>query len=194
MGALGSSELPIATATMLSRLAASSQSRIRRINLPSAFTLRRPAWARSGVRITPATKRKLEAEVMDINPYMVAQEETGLKFPKFGRYIAVPLRGARPTRQALISKANLPHAVMAAGGFIRNNVMFKTSTMRGPGRGREGPVNRKRVRGGGIIPMYYLVPSWKWRPKYEFRKTVEELVGAEYPAEFQKAFEQYTRK
>lgn len=180
LGALGSSELPIATATMLSRLAAKGQSRIRRVNLPSAFTLRRPSWARSGVKITPATKRRLEAEVFDRNPYMVAQEESGLKYPKFGRYIAVPLRGARPTRQALIRKANLPHAVMAAGGFIRNDVLYK--------------VLRRGGRSRGILPMYFLVDRWRWRPRYGFRTTVEAVVNAEYQAEFQKAFEQYTRR
>jgi len=188
---------------MLSRLAAKSQRRIREVNLPSAFTLRRPAWARSGIKITPATKRKLEAEVYDRNPYMVAQEESGLKYPKFGRYIAVPLRGARPTRQALIRKQNLPHAVMQAGGFIRNNVLYKAGTLKGPGMGRdelgtrvarEGPARRRRLSGRRVLPMYYLVDRWKWRPKYGFRKTVEDLVNAEYQAEFHKAFAQYTRK
>jgi hypothetical protein len=171
-----------------------SQRFIRMVNLPSAFTLRRPAWASSGVRITPATKRKLEAEVFDLNEYMLAQETTGEKHPQFGRYIAVPLRGARPTRQALIRPEDLPHAVMQAGGFIRNNIIYKASRLKGPGRGREGPRANVRLSGRRVLPMYYLVDRWKWRPRYGFRDSVELVVNAEYQEQFQKAFAQYSSR
>jgi hypothetical protein len=190
MGALGSNDLPISIATMLSRLAAKAQSRIRAVNLPSAFHLRQPAFIRAGVRITPATKHKLEAEVYDRDEFMVAQEDSGLKYPKYHNFIAIPLRGARPTIQALIAKNNMPHAVMEAGGFIHNNIMYKRSSraLHRPKRGAEGPSMR------GVLPMYYLVDHWKWQPKLNFRPTVISLVNQEYEAEFRKAFEQYSRR
>lgn len=190
--AVGSRHLPIAMAATLTRIAQRAQKELRTVTLPQRFTLREPRWMKAGIRIRAARKADLAAEVMDINPWMEAQETTGRKQPFRGRYIAIPLRGARPTRRAKIRPENQPEAVMQSGGFIRKNIIFKVQrrTRRGLGRGQEGP--RLRVRTGNVIPMYYLAPRWVWRPPYGFQKTVEGVASpAVFEFEFSRAFQEF---
>lgn len=181
--AAGSRDLPITMAATLSRLAAKAQREIR-ILLGEHFILRRPAWARSGVRIEPATKSKWVAAVKDINPYMELQQTGGEKIP-YGKFIAVPLSGARPTPASLIAAHNRPHAVMAAGGFIRNGIMY--AVLIGKPRGRAQRFT------GRVVPMYVLVSSAEEKPRYGFDLAVEKVVELNYREEFGKAWDEFSK-
>lgn len=189
------SQLPFATARALTKTVQQAQSFVRGDLLPAHFTLRRPTWAKQGVRITPATKQKLEASVQDINPYMGLQQTGGEKIP-YGNYLAVPLSGARPTPRSLVSADNLPHAVMERGGFIRGNVMYAVAFK----AGRRGRVSRAI---GGIqkaanwerkvVPMYALVKRAVLRPRYEFVEKVSEAAQAHFDVNFAESFQQAVR-
>lgn len=176
LGAVGNRNLPISIAATLTRTASLAQKQVRQVTLPTHFTLRRPAWAKSGVRMIRATKAKLEAQVMDINPYMVPQEEGGEKFPH-GKALAVPLKGARPSLKSIIRPENRPKAVMDNGGFIRNGIMYKV---------KKGSGGRSK-----IVPMYALVDAATIKPGYEFTKAVRDIVDANLQAEFRKAFAEF---
>jgi hypothetical protein len=187
LGRTHKEEVPFVTAVALTRTAKAAQSEVVTKAQPSAFTLRSPSKMRRGVLIKPATKRDLEARVFDAKPLAEAQEDTGVKRPRH-RMIAIPLRGARPTGKEKIYARNWPKALQAmekaGGAFRRGNVIFKVLKRRS--RGRTG-------RGGKIVPMYYLVDTWKWRAKYGFKKTATGVANARLVEEFQRAWAQYVK-
>jgi hypothetical protein len=191
---INANQIPFATALAMTWTAQDSQHLIQEQVLPSRFTLRRVSFMKQGVRIKAATKTNLEATVQDIHPFMGLQETGGEKFP-FGSAIAVPLEGARPSVGALIPENKRPKAVMAAGGFIRNGIMYavtaKYSKQRRRG-GMVGPMNASRQR-NQIVPMYVLVSQASIKPRYEFEKSIEAIVGPRFQQNFPKAFAQAVR-
>ena len=185
-------QVPFVLAVTLTHLAKASQAEIRERVLPRQFILRRAAWAKAGIRIRPATKQRLESEVADINPYMLLQETGGTKLP-FGRFIAVPLRGARRSQTSVIRAEDRPAAVMKAGGFIRGNVMFRAAQVfkkQRRRRGMVGPVNAQRQR-NRVMPMYALVPKASVRAVYAFAPTVQRVVGDQYQRQFDANWSKY---
>ncbi|MGA7973557.1 MAG: hypothetical protein WCA36_12195, partial [Pseudolabrys sp.] len=74
-----------------------------RAAMPSEFILRRERFMLSGVTILGARKDNLSAFVYDRQSFMARQEYGGEKAPKLGgRYIAIPLAGARPSDRELV--------------------------------------------------------------------------------------------
>lgn len=183
-------QLPFAMARSLTGIAKQAQDSVQTA-LPARFTIRRLAWARGGIRVEAATKRDLFAVVKDIHSYMQLQEEGGTKLPQFGRFLAVPLSGARRSVTAIVDKADLPGAVMASGlGFIRGNVMYRANFVRSSSR--RGFRGVKGFNSGSwsrkIIPMYALVPKASVPARYGFVDIVKKVVGRRWEQEFAQAF------
>jgi len=195
---IAANQIPYATALSLTRTAQDSQAVIRDQVLPKEFILRRASWARSGIRITAATKRVLMAAIEDINKYMELQETGGTKLP-YKDMLAVPLSGARPTLRSLIRFEDYPAQVMARGGFINKVgstlVMFAVALKRGRQKGLS-----RRVKGFAqakwarqVIPMYALVPRATIPARYGFVKAVGQVVQARWRGNFEAAFQQAVR-
>ena len=194
LGALGKSDAPFAMAKTLTRLAQRSQHFIRTHTLMENFIIRRVGWARQGVRITPATKQTLAAEIVDINAYMGLQEEGGTKFA-LGKTLCIPLRGAKRTVKSIVRKEDYPAAVMQSGGFIRGNIMYRAKEKYRNQRrrkGSEGPMNRTRKR-NLIIPMYWLQPTATIKKRYHFERDVRAVVQAQFEPEFKKIWNEIVR-
>jgi hypothetical protein len=192
VGAAGNAQARFATAVALTRTAVKARDVVRK-ELLELFTIRRVSWAQKGVRAVPATRQNLQAVVEDINAYMVLQQTGGTKIP-YGKFIAVPLEGARPTPTALIKPEDMPKAVMAAGGFIRGNVMYRAKQVYKKQRRRKGlvgPVNASRQR-NQIVPMYALVSRAHLVPRYGMDTLVAKTVSEVFGAEFARAFAQAT--
>jgi hypothetical protein len=185
-------QIPFATAKALT-LTAKSRQKLVQATLGQRFILRREAWARQGVRIEPATKTKLQAVIKDINPYMALQEEGGQKLPMHGSKVAVPLTGARPTPRALIREENLPAAVMANGGFIRGNIMYRVVLKAGRRKAVSRAIGGIREAANWarkIIAMYALVPHASVKKRYGFEQTVTQGVVDEFRRNFEVTFEE----
>jgi hypothetical protein len=193
----GSNQMPFAIAKALTMTAKSRQGRVRQ-GMGSRFILRRAAFIKSGVRIEPATKTKLQAVVKDINPFMERQETGGQKLPTHGSMVAVPLSGARPSPRSLIQPENMPAAVMQRGGFIRTSggksIMYAVAFKAGR-RKRDkftkqlGAAQWSRK----IVPMYALVPRAEVRPRYDFEKTVVTGIEDEFAQNFEQTFAEARR-
>lgn len=198
-------QIPFANALALTADAKDAQDHIRRTTLPARFTLRRPTWAKQGIRIQAATKSTQVAIVRDINAYMALQQSGGVKIP-FGSAIAVPLSGARKNVKALIDPENMPHAVMQRGGFIRAGIMYAVTFKRGRAKRLSRALHsggRFGTRGFGaalqqapswsreIVPMYALVKRAVVKPRYGFDSDVMSVVrrnhGRNWAAAFEKA-------
>lgn len=157
-----------------------------------AFNIRRASWAKGGIRIEPATKQKLMSVVKDINWYMELQETGGGKFPEFGAYIAVPLRGARPTPRSQIDPNNSPKRVMQRGGFIqrlnKGTLIMFLPLFKAGRRGRlakgVGGIQKAASWTRQVLPMYALVKRATVRPEYGMRDVVERIVDQRFAANF----------
>lgn len=191
---IGASQVPFATSLALNKTARDARGGVQDTVLPTRFTLRQPAWMKRNIRVTNSTKTALVAVVSDSYLAMGLQETGGTKIP-YGKYLAVPLTGARPTPRALIDPANLPKAVMARGGFIRGNIMYdvvrKPDTKRKLIAGFFNQITKTTLR--GIVPMYALVTSANIPPRYGFEPAVAEVVAASFPGNFATAFRQAVR-
>jgi hypothetical protein len=78
-------------------------------NLGSRFTLRREGFIKSGIRILPATKEKLESVVYSRDDFMYLQEYGGTKLSR-QKYVAVPLPESpiKRTKSGIIKKTDRP--------------------------------------------------------------------------------------
>ena len=170
----------------------------------------------SGVRIEAATKANLTARVFDVHgdaewmashndhpkqPFMAYQETVHMKAAWGDKeYVAVPLRGARPSFGSLIKREDLPRAIMEKGGFIHavgsTLILFKVD-WRNKGRVRGhggfdaiGPRNARRTQ---VVPMYALVHSWPVQARYGFVVDGKRVILDTYAQEFAKALNQAIR-
>ncbi|MCU1285901.1 MAG: hypothetical protein JWO13_2251 [Acidobacteriales bacterium] len=187
-------QIPFATARAITKTLGDAQKYIRTDILTKNFTLRHAAFIKAGVRITPATKQKLEGVIQDIDRFMALQETGGTKFP-YGSAIAVPIvGGARKSSTSLVRDADRPHALMASGmGFIRNGIMYKRGAdykrarkymkVLGPGAAMMGVARSK------VTAMYVLVPRASLKPRYEFQKAVYTMVAANWRVNFADSFQ-----
>ena len=187
-------QLPFASALALTRTAQDAQENDRSNVLPLKFTLRRASWAKQGVRITAATKTNLQASVQDIHPYMALQETGGEKIA-YKNMLAIPLEGARPTLQSLIADENRPHAVMARGGFIRDNVMYAVA-LKSSRRGRVSRaiagISKSATWSRQVVPMYVLAPQAvigrNPAKLYGFVAAAQEMVAQRFELNFRQAY------
>lgn len=193
------SQLPYAIAVGLTRTVKAKQAVIWAL-LPQEFIIRRPGWARSGIRITPALKTRFEAVIQDINEYMGRQQTGGAKLPKFGRYVAVPLRGAKASPRSLVRAEDSPHSVMERGGFIREKsngklimyrVAFKAGAHRRLSSAIAGITSSSWSR--QVVPMYALVSSASVPKRYHFIENVQRDLEGEFARQFERAWEEAER-
>jgi hypothetical protein len=183
LGAIASDQLPYVTAVALTKTAKGAQQAIQTQVLPAHFELRRTAWMQRNIRVEPATKAKPLAIVKDTYAPMGLQESGGVKLP-YKQFLAVPLKGARPSPRALPSP--LPHEVMAMGGFIRGQVMYLPAYK---GKSRNARLGLTRHAPGqafsrDIIPMYALVPRANIPAIYGFEPAVMRTVVETFAANF----------
>jgi hypothetical protein len=188
---INANQIPFATAKSLTMTAQDGQRGVQE-HMGEKFVLRQQSFMKKGVRISAATKAKLEAIVGDIHGFMELQETGGTKLP-YKEFICVPIiGGARSSLSANIRDDDKPHAVMSRGGFIRNGVMYAVLVRRQRmAKGTQGP--RFATRTGDIKPMYVLVHQAHLKDRYQFLATVTAIVQANFRNNFALAFQQAVR-
>lgn len=129
------------------------------------FTIRNN-WLTSpiGIKITPATKGKLQAEVRTSARFLPVHEEGGTKFP-LNKHIAVPTQFAQPNKGARIKAADKPRALIDSGkaAIVTND---KGTTILYAHR---GPRN-------GWVPMYILTPKAKEKKVDIWAKPIRKVI------------------
>ena len=175
-------QLPFVTALALTRTAQKAQRAIREA-LPQRFIIRRKAWVLGGVRIEAALKGGRTAAVKHIDAYMNLQEFGGTRFA-FGKHLAIPLAGARPSPRSVIRAANKPKALMESG---------RGALVRFSQNGPDFIVMRKG-RGKHFTLMYMLIPRAQIPARYRFAETVQNIARTAFESTFAEAWEETQRR
>lgn len=105
-------QIPFATARALTLTAQAAQAELRSA-LDQDFTIRNE-WASKGIRIVPARKSSLQAEVGSRDRFMALQAEGGVKEGKGGGAVAVPVE-ARPSPKSITRPSRWPGKLLDGG-------------------------------------------------------------------------------
>lgn len=134
--------------------------------LKSTFTLRGNWYQQSnkfGIRITPAKKDKLVAEVKTAADWLEPHEEGKDKAGRGGD-LAIPTQEVRRNKRDIITRANRPKGLGAK--------VFKLQT-------RRGPVLAQRMKRGnrkGLIILYGLERTVKIKKRSTFHEPIKKIV------------------
>ncbi len=175
-------QLRYATAVTLTRSAEHAQESILS-RTRDVFTIRKnwltPGYM-FGINRKTARADDLTAEVYTRAPWMLLQEEGGVKLPK-KQYLAVPQEGVRRTKKDLIPASQKPRALK------RSFIIWKT---------KSGPMLFKRVgrgKGSTIKAMYAFERSATIESRWQFVKTgvavVKKVYGKIFAAALKDALE-----
>ncbi len=160
IGEMATKQFPFATARALTWTVKDAQKEVQR-ELPFDFTIRNNHVKR-GIRITPANKRTLRAEVGSIDDFMALQAEGGIKRPK-GRRLAIPVN-ARRNKKDIIRRPHRPRSILAKKDHFKGRTRS----------GREAIF--KRMPGHRLSLVYMLEPSARIKPRFNLEKTVNQVV------------------
>lgn len=151
-------QVPFAAALALTRTAQDAQKAVL-TSLEKNFTLR-GNWAQPsnkfGIRITPATKQNLTAEVKTAADWLALHETGADKKPR-GKMLAIPTGNVRRNNRQIIPRAQRPAALRTKRTVILNTksgpVLFQRQ-----GRGK----NKK------LVPLYVLNEAAKIKKRPTF--------------------------
>jgi len=164
-------------------------------DMPNNFTLRRQ-WVVQGIRIKPARKDYLTAEVYSRDPFMGIQESGGTKTAigkrvfEYQGYLAIPL-DARRSKYDIVRREDWPRNLIDP--FIltardgRKYLAVHTLSV-----GKTGPRNVSALRGKqkrstGTRLMYTLVKSEELKARLGMRRLATVIVPARWNVNYSEA-------
>ncbi|RYZ87028.1 MAG: hypothetical protein EOP04_12650 [Proteobacteria bacterium] len=138
-------------------------------DLPRKFVLRK-SWVTKGIRFSPASKADPIARVYSVDPWMEKQEE-GEQYRPQGRSVAIPGRGVRASKTAVIPAALFPRQLKARKDVFR-------ADLKGIGTGLFQ--HQKK----GLKILYLLRERKTTMAAWDFKKTVEKTVEKRFDDNF----------
>jgi hypothetical protein len=171
------SQIPFASAVALTKTAKHGQTAVLS-KLRENFEIRNN-WAepssKFGVKITPAKKNDLKAEVYTRAGWMAKQEAGGTHLPR-QKALAVPTENVKRNKKQIIPRAQRPGMLRTQGSFILQTKRGGVIAM------------RKKVRKRSELTVLYgLEPSVKIKARPFMRVPVESAVDKHLSNEFNKA-------
>jgi hypothetical protein len=161
-------EVPFAAARALTWTAQEAQKAVQ-ADLPERFTIRN-RFVQGGIRITPANKQDLTAEVGSITDFMGKHQEGGDKTPR-RRHLAIPVDVKR-TKRNIVNKANRPRAVMQKPNVFQ----------------AKGAIYERMGKGAYPLKrLYTLTTQARIAPQLKLDETVSKAVGQRFPELFNRS-------
>ena len=167
-------QIPFATALALTWTAKDVEQALKD-SLPQTFTIR-SNYTERGIRITPAKKSNLAAEVGSLSPYMEAQVvgQTESDAP-------VPAE-IRKTPETRITKGKWP------GRTLRKRKAFKATI-----GGVKGIWQRKKKARFPVRLLWVFAETAKTAPRWEFRRLLDDAVAENLPKNVRRAIDRILR-
>lgn len=161
-------QIPFAVAKTLTTLAKQSQEEVRK-NIREKFFIRKKSGGfESSIRIKPATKTNLTAEVYTMAAFAALQQTGGTKKSKGGRLAIPSYQAISEVRKR--SDSNSPSAYLAGDAFL-----VKTNS------GQEAIATRK---GKEFKILYFLRKNAKIDKKFEMIEITQQIVKDLFDAHF----------
>jgi len=168
-------QTPYAQAKALTATAKDAQTVVR-YRLDDDLTIR-THWIARGIRIRPATKTNLSAEVGSVDYFMLAQGVGGKRAAKSDHGIAVPMVGRglpRATIKSTTRPSRWPGALMQKKRSIFIGDPFGTGT---EGLWEKVVKGRGKARKPGLRLLYSFVDEAQIPERWHLLQTVEEVVA-----------------
>ena len=115
LAAIASKHIPFAVAKTLTQIAQQSQQEVRKSIKEKFFIRKKSGGFESSIRIKPATKTKLTAEVYTMAAFAALQQTGGVKKAKDGRLAIPSYQGINQVKKR--SDANSPSHYLAGDAF-----------------------------------------------------------------------------
>lgn len=173
-------QIPFATAVALTRTAKDVQARLI-ADLPADFTVRSP-WTAKGIRVKSANKRNLEAQVGSRDEYMARQATGGVKEPRSGQTVAVPITGrgrARATVKSPTRRGKWPARLLQKPRYFIQKINGKLGLWRRPSKGKRA-----------IQLVYSLVDEVRIPKRWPLQRTAQAVVRKQWDRRAQEALTQ----
>lgn len=185
LDAFSPEQFPFAVSRALNRTAEQARDEVKAA-IPGEFILRRN-WIRMGIRYRPALKDNLVALVFSRDPFMARQEYGGEKRPKLGgRYVAIPMKGARPDPHDLIPVGMLPASMPRALYRTSRKTGLPHASNKGPQgaafilRARDGQLYLVRRQGRVLQFLYALKDETEVRPRLHMGEITLRVVRQQF--------------
>jgi hypothetical protein len=166
--------LKFALALALTRTAKAAQAEVIR-QLPERFTIR-TTWVKRGIRIIPATKKRLQSSVIVKDDFMIRQEEGGEKRSLTGHAVAIPV-AIRASKRSVTRPSRYPGALLD-----------KPRHFLAPFRSDPSTRGLFRRRGKKSLTLLYILKDSVDVPaRFEFEETVGDVAAKVFGKELDKA-------
>lgn len=170
---------PRALTLTLNKLADDGQQAVQ-ASLPKSFTMRRAEFVkrtiyRKGEDFATNARPQARFGVNPAQDFLAKFEESGLKVPRSGRSVAVPLQGVKPTIGTLVPKRMRPAALLTnpqVRKVVTANGVFLVKNVQGKGSGRR--------TGWRTDFLYKLVPSVRITARLGFHDTAKKAIDASF--------------
>lgn len=176
---LATKQIPFATQEAINRMAYGAQKQVQQ-ELSSHFTIRRQ-WVSKGIQVNKASKAtwpNVMAEVGTKDEFMKRQELGGMKTPRKGGTVAVPV-AARPQKTVVTPQSKWP-------GRLRSSRRQKFFAIKSKAGNRL--IMQRVGKGPAGLKVFYMLKKDVNVPKrWNFVQTVEQRVAGNWDKEFGRA-------
>lgn len=171
-------QVRFALAMALTTTAQDAQTAIRD-SLQGTFTIRN-RWTepsnKFGVKVKPAKKDNLIAQVGTDADWLTLHEEGGIKTPQ-GHFIAIPTKNVRRSKKQIVQKGQRPRALMGKRDFLITTKAGRVVLFQRTGRGKASKIKA----------MYVMVPRSSIKKHSTILSPTEKVIQQRFGENFSKA-------
>lgn len=162
-------QVPFATAVALTKTAQAAQKKIQE-EIPNRFRVTKKWWLKqqpTGVKIEPATKKRLWARVFTKAYFADLQEEGGTKKPTRGSRLAVPTERVRAKKNR-------------KSGGVRE-VIDRPKTFFGKTKTGKTALYRRRTKNSHPVELLYVFsPTARIQKRFRFKETAAAVAKRQF--------------
>lgn len=199
----GASQIPFALGKAINASLVTAQKK-QLERMARDFTIRRPQFAKLSVKITQFAKKANPVGIIAIDPpgdrddIFAKFEKGGVKRPRTGKDLAIPITGSpvKRTARSVIAEKNRPKALLSGATTITTRTGRVKEIKRAKSFGgaflipaHDGKPGGIFIRAGKKIQLAYtLQPKAEVKPQLHFEDTITKSVRDTFASDFDREF------